>query len=59
MAPEAALSLLLGQAISEIRRDYPTPNSGDVDVLGLGVASVISFQVCTIDFLSLDYNQSL
>ena len=32
MAPEAALSLLLGQAITEIRRDYPAPHLGDVDV---------------------------
>lgn len=59
MAPEAALSLLLGQAITEIRRDYPAPHLGDVDVLGLGVASVITFQVCSFDFLTSGYNKSL
>jgi high affinity sulfate transporter 1 len=51
VAPEAALSLLLGQAISEIRRDYPSVHFGDIDVLGLGVASVITFQTGLISFL--------
>ncbi|KAF8161461.1 sulfate anion transporter [Crassisporium funariophilum] len=45
VAPEAALSLLLGQAVSEIRHDYPDQQPGEADVLGLGVATVglISF----------------
>ncbi|KAF8806674.1 sulfate anion transporter [Phlegmacium glaucopus] len=51
VAPEAALSLLLGQAISEIRHDYPAPPSGDYDLLGLGVASAITFQTGLISFL--------
>ncbi|TFK45036.1 sulfate anion transporter [Crucibulum laeve] len=51
VAPEAALSLLLGQAISEIRHDYPDPHSGKTDLIGLGVASVITLQVGLISFL--------
>jgi len=42
VAPEAALSLLLGQAVSEIRHDYPEV---DAEYLGLTVASVITVQV--------------
>ncbi len=51
MAPEAALSLLLGQAISDIRHDIPDPHSDEADFLGLGVATVITFQVGLISFL--------
>ncbi|CAA7260456.1 unnamed protein product [Cyclocybe aegerita] len=52
VAPEAALSLLLGQAISEIRHEYPDPHHGEkTDVLGLSVATVISLQVGLISFL--------
>ncbi|KAF8957348.1 sulfate anion transporter [Flammula alnicola] len=51
VAPEAALSLLLGQAISEIRHEYPDPHSGEADLLGLGVATVITLQVGLISFL--------
>lgn len=45
MAPEAALSLLLGQAVSEIRHEHPDPHSGEGDSLGLAVATVITLQV--------------
>lgn len=45
VAPEAALSLMLGQAVAEIRHDNPNANHGDMDALGLGVATVITFQV--------------
>lgn len=51
VAPEAALSLLLGQAIAEIRHDYPDPHDGQADLLGMGVATVITLQVGLISFL--------
>ncbi|KAF9477886.1 sulfate anion transporter [Pholiota conissans] len=51
VAPEAALSLLLGQAISDIRHDYPDPHGDEADVLGLGVATVITLQVGLISFV--------
>jgi MFS superfamily sulfate permease-like transporter len=50
VAPEAALSLLLGQAISQIKHDYPEPKEGEVDFVGLGIASVITLQVSPINF---------
>jgi MFS superfamily sulfate permease-like transporter len=45
VAPEAALSLLLGQAIAEIRYEHPDPHSGQGDALALAVASLITMQV--------------
>lgn len=45
VAPEAALSLLLGQAVSEIRHEYPDPHDGQADLVGLSVATVITLQV--------------
>lgn len=52
VAPEAALSLLLGQAIQEIRHEIgEPPTDGSIDTLGLAVASVITLQVGLISFL--------
>ncbi|KAL4263976.1 SLC26A/SulP transporter family protein [Pleurotus pulmonarius] len=51
VAPEAALSLMLGQAVADIRHDFPDPHSGDADELGLSVATVITLQVGLISFL--------
>lgn len=53
VAPEAALSLLLGQAIDEIRHKYSdfAPPSSGIDILGLGVSTVITLQVGLISFL--------
>ncbi|KAF4621367.1 hypothetical protein D9613_001001 [Agrocybe pediades] len=48
VAPEAALSLLLGQAVSELRHEYP---EYDEESVGLAVASVITVQVGLISFL--------
>jgi len=45
VAPEAALSLLLGQAVTEIRHDYPKEDGIEGDPLGIGVATIITFQV--------------
>lgn len=50
VAPEAALSLLLGQAVSEIRHDYPNPHDGEADMVGLSVATIITLQVCLMTF---------
>ena len=48
VAPEAALSLLLGQAISQIKHDYPEPKEGEPDLVGLGIATVITLQVSPV-----------
>lgn len=50
VAPEAALSLLLGQAVDDLRHDHPDPHSGEGDALGIAVATIITLQVKT--FLS-------
>ncbi|KAF9484145.1 sulfate anion transporter [Pholiota conissans] len=50
VAPDASLSLLLGQAISDIRHDYPDPHGAEANVLGLDVATVVTLQVGLISF---------
>ena len=50
VAPEAALSLLLGQAVIDVKRDYPDPKEGEPDLVGLGVATVITLQVSPVRF---------
>jgi len=46
VAPEAALSLLLGQCVQNIRHELGEHIPvGGVDVLGLTIASIITFQV--------------
>ena len=50
VAPEAALSLLLGQAVTNIKRDYPDPKEGEPDLVGLGIATVITLQVSLLEF---------
>jgi MFS superfamily sulfate permease-like transporter len=51
VAPEAALSLLLGQAISEVRHDYPDAHGDLADQIGLTVATVVTLQVGLILFV--------
>jgi len=51
VAPEAALSLLLGQAVSDIRHDYPDAQGASAEMIGLQVATVITLQVGLISFL--------
>lgn len=51
MAPEAALSLLLGQAISDVRHDYPDAHGDMAEMIGLTAATVITLQVGLILFL--------
>jgi len=43
VAPEAALSLLVGQAVTEFRHMYP---NSDPDHVGVAVATAIGLQVC-------------
>lgn len=45
VAPEAALSLLLGQAVTEILHDLSDPHSPVAEGLGFAIASVITIQV--------------
>ncbi|KAF8058779.1 sulfate anion transporter [Lyophyllum atratum] len=51
VAPEAALSLLLGQAVTDIRHDVPGGDDSASDGIGIGVATIITFQVGLISFL--------
>ncbi|TFK28916.1 endoplasmic reticulum protein [Coprinopsis marcescibilis] len=52
VAPEAALSLLLGQAIQEARSHYgEVPPESGLDYFGLAISSVITLQVGLISFL--------
>ncbi|KAF9523825.1 sulfate anion transporter [Crepidotus variabilis] len=51
VAPEAALSLLLGQAVSDVRHDYPDSHGELGDIIGLKVATVITLQAGLISFL--------
>ncbi|KAK7472325.1 hypothetical protein VKT23_000444 [Stygiomarasmius scandens] len=51
VAPEAALSLLLGQAVDDIRHDIDNPHSPEGDAVGLSVATIITLQVGLISFL--------
>ncbi|KAG6830437.1 hypothetical protein H0H92_000740 [Tricholoma furcatifolium] len=50
VAPEAALSLLVGQAISDIRFDTPGDH-GSSEALGIAVSTMITFQAGLITFL--------
>ncbi|KIK61134.1 hypothetical protein GYMLUDRAFT_199896 [Collybiopsis luxurians FD-317 M1] len=57
VAPEAALSLLLGQAVDDIKHDVlsddPTngPHSDKGEALGIAVATVITLQIGLLSFL--------
>ncbi|KAF7791398.1 hypothetical protein EIP86_002412 [Pleurotus ostreatoroseus] len=51
VAPEAALSLLLGQAVSDILHGDPHSHPVDPEAIGLEVATIITFQAGLISFL--------
>lgn len=51
VAPEAALSLLLGQAVQQIRHDLGEEVPDGHDALGLAVASIVTLQVGDIHIL--------
>ena len=58
VAPEAALSLLVGQAVSEaIHGDHHT-HPEDPDTIGLAVATIITFQV-RLPVCSLIYDSTM
>ncbi|KAI0077181.1 sulfate permease [Panus rudis PR-1116 ss-1] len=50
VAPEAALSLLVGQAINEVLHSDPHSHPVDPDAVGLAVSTIITFQVGLISF---------
>lgn len=45
VAPEAALSLLVGQAVSDVLHSDPHSHPIDPEAVGLAVATIITFQV--------------
>lgn len=51
VAPEAALSLLVGQAVSDILHKDPHTHPVDPDAVGIAVSTIITFQVGLISFL--------
>lgn len=51
VAPEAALSLLLGQAVSDVRHDFPDAHGELAEKIGLVVGTVVTLQVGLILFL--------
>ncbi|TRM68930.1 sulfate transporter family-domain-containing protein [Schizophyllum amplum] len=50
VAPEAALSLIVGQTVRDMQHDYD-PDMKHSDAIGLAVSTVITFQVGLITFL--------
>ncbi|KAF8633870.1 hypothetical protein AX15_001202 [Amanita polypyramis BW_CC] len=51
VAPEAALSLLIGQAVQEFQRNLPESQSGKSEAVGIAVATVITLQAGLFTFL--------
>ena len=45
VAPEAALSLLVGQAVGDVLHSDPHSHPVDPDAVGLAVSTIITFQV--------------
>jgi MFS superfamily sulfate permease-like transporter len=54
VAPEAALSLLVGQAVSDYRRGDHHTRPEDADAVGIAVSTAITFQVSN-DVLGLEH----
>lgn len=51
VAPEAALSLLVGQAVDEILHSDPHTHPIDPNAISLAISTIITFQVGLISFL--------
>lgn len=51
VAPEAALSLLIGQTVTEFKRQLPDQHAKEADKLGLAVATAITLQAGLFTFL--------
>ncbi len=50
VAPEAALSLLVGQVVDEILHSDPHTHPIDPNALSLAISTIITFQVCPVHF---------
>ncbi|KAJ7503163.1 sulfate anion transporter [Mycena galericulata] len=51
VAPEAAISLLVGQAVADILLDLPDPHSKDAAMIKIAVSTIITMQVGLFSFL--------
>ncbi|KAJ7634760.1 sulfate anion transporter [Roridomyces roridus] len=51
VAPEAALSLLVGQAVTEILLDHPDPHGEEGAMVAVAVCTIITMQVGLFSFL--------
>ncbi|KAF7362409.1 Sulfate anion transporter [Mycena venus] len=51
VAPEAAISLLVGQAVGEIILDLPDPHSDDAAAIKIAISTIITMQVGLFAFL--------
>ncbi|KAK7057711.1 sulfate anion transporter [Favolaschia claudopus] len=51
VAPEAAISLLVGQAVGEILLDLPDPHSEDAEAVKIAISTIITMQVGLFAFL--------
>ncbi|KAJ6593290.1 sulfate anion transporter [Mycena capillaripes] len=51
VAPEAAISLLVGQAVGEILLDLPDPHSDDAAAVKIAISTIITMQVGLFAFL--------
>ncbi|KAH7098285.1 sulfate permease [Auriculariales sp. MPI-PUGE-AT-0066] len=51
VAPEAAISLLIGQAINAILIDFPTAGPVQRDAVAVAVSTIITFQVGIMSFI--------
>lgn len=48
VAPEAALSLLVGQAVDEILHSDPHHHPINPDAVAIAISTIITFQVCSM-----------
>ncbi|KAJ7658522.1 sulfate anion transporter [Mycena rosella] len=51
VAPEAAISLLVGQAVAEILLDHPNPHSEEGAMIKIAISTIITMQVGLFSFL--------
>jgi MFS superfamily sulfate permease-like transporter len=51
VAPEAALSLLVGQAVSDFRREGRHYSPEDAETVGIAVSTAITFQVVAFSIM--------
>ncbi|KAJ6590119.1 sulfate anion transporter [Mycena vulgaris] len=51
VAPEAAISLLVGQAVADILLDHPDPHSDEGAMIKIAISTIITMQVGLFSFL--------